>query len=186
MASMPRSLPHPSSVLLLCLSLVLSHLTSTTAASCVVLDYDLTAFSTTDLTFTTPDYTYTYRACNPSPACPDEANFCRTSTDAQNRSTLSLTHWPDHTSDLHPIDTSAYVGADGVGVVLRFTQWTGRQCQRVGGGEQRVIMEWVCNPTAQVPVLGVGEPEPGCVWDASIATNLVCQNGGTRRRGGGR
>ena len=57
--------------------------------------------------------------------------------------------------------------------------------RRVGGGEQRVIMEWVCNPQAKVAVLGVGEPEAGCVWDASIATHLVCQNGGKRKGGGG-
>ena len=167
--------------LFLVLSLALSHLAVTTADSCVVLDYDLTAFSHTDLTYSTPAYTYSYRACNSSPACPDSANFCRSSTN----SSTALTYWPDHSSDLHAVDTSSSVGSDGVGVVLRFTQWTGRQCERVGGGEQRVIMEWVCNPTATTAVLGVGEPEPGCVWDASIATSLVCQNGGARKRGGG-
>ena len=183
-ATPPLSLSAPL-LLLLLLSLSPSF---TAASSCVVLDYDLTAFSTTDLTYHTPNYTYTYRACNPSPACPDNANLCRTATTTtagHDQSALPLTHWPVHTADLHPIDTSASVGSDGIGVVLRFTQWTGRQCERVGGGEQRVMMEWVCNPSAKVAVLGVGEPEPGCVWDASIATSLVCQNGGTRKTAGG-
>ena len=167
--------------LLLLFSLALLHpslspLSLTAASSCVVLDYDLSPLSTTDLIWkdTAKNSTYIYRPCQASPSCPSHSNFCRLSLADPSSSPTSLSAWPSSTSGLHPTDTSASTSADGIGVVLRTTQWGGSRCSGPLGGEHRVTVEWVCNPLAEVGVLGVRE-ENDCVFDAAITSKFLCQ-----------
>ena len=162
------------------LSILLAFLLpNSTASSCVVLDYDLSPLSTVDLHYSTVNDSYTYRACQPSPSCPSHSNFCRTRLTDPAHPTTALSHWPSRASSLssalHAVDTSASTGPDGVGVVLRLTQWGGGRCDWPLQGEQRVVVEWVCNPLADEPVLGV-RVENDCVYDAAITTKYVCQN----------
>ena len=161
--------------------LLLLLLPSPACGSCVVLDFDLSALSTRDLYFSTVNDSYTYRPCKPAFGCPSGANFCRQSLRSHNTSLLS--YWPSASSSaplssvLHAVDTSASTDAAGIGVVLRLTSWNGEQCEEGGlGGERRVTVEFVCNPQAEVAVLGVSELQPGCVYDAAVTSRFMCQN----------
>lgn len=103
--------------------------------SCEVLGYDLYALSQRDLSTSTSNYTYYYRACRSAKACKDgETNLCRearspssslssssaaAATTASSSSTsddtdsnpelISLSTWPSSSSsdDLHAIDTTS-------------------------------------------------------------------------------
>ena len=167
-------------VLILLLSLASHHSSLATASSCIVLDYDLSPLSTIDLRYSTINYTYIYRPCQPATSCPSNSNFCRLSLTGPTASSTSLSVWPSSSSALHPTDTSASTSPDGVGVVLRTTQWGGSRCDGPYQGEHRVTVEWVCNPLADVAVLGVRE-ENDCVFDAAITSKYLCQR---NKRGG--
>jgi hypothetical protein len=162
---------------------------SPVSGKCVVLNYDLSPLSTRDLHYSTVNDSYVYRPCKPAFGCPSEANFCRQSLLSHNTSLLS--YWPSASSSsplssvLHAVDTSAGTDAAGVGAVLRYTQWTGEQCDEgVLGGERRVTVTFVCNPLAEVAVLGVAEVQP-CVYDLAVTSRFLCQTTTGRRVGGG-
>ena len=172
--------PTSLSILLLCLLLSSTLLPHLSSAACIVLDYDLSPLSTADLHYSNSNHSFIYRPCQASPSCPSHSNFCRTSLLDPSSPPSPLSYWPTSShpslsSQLHAVDTSASLGPDGVGVVLRLTQWGGERCPGPLAGERRVTVEWVCNPVADVPVLGVRE-DNDCVYDAAITTKFVCQN----------
>lgn len=150
--------------LLLCIAVSLA-----TSSACQLAGYDMTFLSSKDMQASTGSLSFAFRACEPAAACDDGASFCITEDrdHPEITSTTGLAYWSNIHATRLPIS-----GRDenGTGPVMRFTSFS--DCDI--GGVARVSFEFVCNPTAKQPVIGVGSAQQ-CVYDASIASAELCQ-----------